>query len=145
MALPHVPHLLVLDEPTTGVDPVSRAELWRLIARAAAEGAAVVIATSYVDEAERAENVVVLSGGDVLLSGPPHQIVASIPGALFESRDRPRGVRSWRRGEFWRAWSPERGAFPGSGPARADLEDAVIVAEMRHLARAPEKRQVVPA
>jgi ABC-2 type transport system ATP-binding protein len=145
MALLHEPQLLVLDEATTGVDPVSRAELWRLIARAAAEGAAVVIATSYVDEAERAENVVVLSGGDVLVSGPPDQIVASIPGALFETRDRPRGLRSWRRGESWRAWSPELGAVPGAHPSGADLEDAVIVAELRRLAGAPEEQLVVPA
>ncbi len=53
-AMLHHPDLLVLDEPTTGVDPVSRAGLWWLIARAAADGAAVVLATSYLDEAERA-------------------------------------------------------------------------------------------
>jgi ABC-type multidrug transport system ATPase subunit len=53
MALSHHPRLVVLDEPTTGVDPVSRAEMARLIAASAAEGAAVVFTTSYLDEAER--------------------------------------------------------------------------------------------
>jgi ABC-2 type transport system ATP-binding protein len=57
------PALLVLDEPTTGVDPVSRADLWSLIARAAAGGAAVVFSTSYLDEAERAAQVLVLAEG----------------------------------------------------------------------------------
>ena len=53
-AILHDPRLLVLDEPTTGVDPVSRAELWHLVAGVAAAGTAVVVATTYLDEAERA-------------------------------------------------------------------------------------------
>ena len=59
-AMLHQPDLLVLDEPTTGVDPVSRSGLWWLIARAAAEGCAVVLATTYLDEAERCASVLVL-------------------------------------------------------------------------------------
>lgn len=71
LALLHRPDLLVLDEPTTGVDPVSRAELWRLIGHAAAEGAAVLVATTYLDEAERALQVLVLDEGRPLLQGTP--------------------------------------------------------------------------
>ncbi len=63
LAMLHRPDLLVLDEPTTGVDPVSRADLWRLIAGAAAGGAAVVVSTTYLDEAERAANVILLEDG----------------------------------------------------------------------------------
>ena len=83
MAVIHEPELLVLDEPTTGVDPLSRAELWRLIAGAAAGGAAVLFATTYLDEAERAASVLVLNAGRALLSGSPEQIVATIPGKLW--------------------------------------------------------------
>ena len=68
-AMLHQPDLLVLDEPTTGVDPVSRSDLWWLIARAAAAGTAVVLATSYLDEAERAATVLVLDGGRELAAG----------------------------------------------------------------------------
>lgn len=63
MALLPQPHLLVLDEPTTGVDPVSRAELWQLISAAAANGAAVVATTTYYDEARRIGNVLYLEDG----------------------------------------------------------------------------------
>jgi ABC-2 type transport system ATP-binding protein len=138
MALLHQPALLVLDEPTTGIDPVSRAQLWRLIAGAAAAGAAVVLATCYVDEAERATNVVVLSDGQVLLAGSPEQVVARMPGVVVDSAARLDPVTSWRRGARWRTWSPEGTVPAGAGRAEPDLEDAVIVAELARPRRAGE-------
>ena len=117
-AMLHRPDLLVLDEPTTGVDPVSRADLWWLIARAAADGAAVVLATSYLDEAERADRVLVLDAGRELACGTPEEIVAAMPGTLRVSDARPEGEagrRAWRRGGRWRIWDPPGGrAQPGA-------------------------------
>jgi ABC-2 type transport system ATP-binding protein len=124
--LPH-PRLLVLDEVTTGVDPVSRMDLWRLIGRAAAEGAAVVFATSYLDEAERAGFVVLLHEGRVIAAGSSGDVIASMPGTVDDTDQAGTTDRSWRRGRRWRNWDPN--GVPTDHPA-ARLEDAAIVAEL---------------
>jgi ABC-2 type transport system ATP-binding protein len=131
MAVLHEPDLLVLDEPTTGLDPVSRAELWRLLTGAAATGAAVALATTYLDEAERAATVLVLDRGRGLLAGTPEELLAATPGLVVEGRSRPGGVPAWRRGARWRAWSPDGSTPPGTTPVDLDLEDAAIVAQLR--------------
>jgi len=144
-AMLHRPDLLVLDEPTTGVDPVSRSGLWWLIARAAAEGCAVVLATTYLDEAERCTSVLVLDGGVALASGTPDQIVSAMPGALRAVPAKPAGdeaALSWRRAGRWRLWDPagladsaeHAAGRPPAGSANGaivpDLQDAVTVAAL---------------
>ncbi|TAK16429.1 MAG: ABC transporter ATP-binding protein [Acidobacteria bacterium] len=69
--LVHQPKLIVLDEPTTGVDPVSRREFWKLVAEFLADGLTIVLATPYLDEAERCSRVVLLSEGQVLALDQP--------------------------------------------------------------------------
>lgn len=134
-AMLHRPELLVLDEPTTGIDPVSRADLWWLIARAAAEGAAVVMATSYLDEAERAAWVLALDAGRTLAEGAPAEVVAGVPGLVCRAAGRPSGDlarRAWRRGATWRVWLEDADrAPPGLEPVRPDLADGVTVAALR--------------
>lgn len=128
-AMLHQPELLVLDEPTTGIDPVSRSGLWWLIARAAADGCAVVLATTYLDEAERCASVLVLDTGSALASGTPDEIIAAMPGTLREAPARPVGAaaaRAWRRGGRWRVWDPAPGGG-GQGLIEPDLQDAVTV------------------
>ncbi len=131
-ALLHRPDLLILDEPSTGVDPVSRSGLWSLIASAAADGAAVVLATTYIDDAQRASTVLVLDAGHQLAAGPPEQIVTTMPGSVVVAGERPAGVaslRAWRRGASWRVWCPPGSFYPGE-PIPADLQDAVTVAAL---------------
>lgn len=127
------PELLVLDEPTTGVDPVSRADLWWLIARAAAGGAAVLMSTTYLDEAARAAHVLVLDAGRTLASGTPAEIVRSVPGTIAVVSARPDDPgerrRAWRRAGTWRVWHPP--GFPAPEPVPPDLQDAVCVAALR--------------
>jgi len=126
LAILHRPDLLVLDEPSTGVDPVSRVDLWRLISRAAAEDTAVVMATTYLDEAERATTCLVLDHGATLASGAPAAILAGTPGTLTTGRA-PAGPAelSWRRGYETRSWHPGP-PRDGEEPISADMEDSVI-------------------
>lgn len=128
-ALVHEPRLLILDEATTGVDPVSRAELWRGIARVAANGAAVVFSTTYIDEAERAALVIAMDAGHVLAQGSPDDIVAAIPGEVAEVRHRPQEGLAYRRGARFRVWDPS-GRQKGDA-IRPDLQDAVTIAALR--------------
>jgi ABC-2 type transport system ATP-binding protein len=130
MAVVHRPELLVLDEPTTGVDPVSRAELWRLMAALAAEGTAIALATTYVDEAERASSVLVLLRGRALAAGTAASIVADVPGELYAIRGPSADPRAWRRGAEWRLWSPGGGAPPEAELREPDLEDALVMAQL---------------
>ena len=80
----HQPDLLLLDEPTTGVDPVSRREFWRILARLHREGKTVLVATPYMDEAERCSYLAFLSDGRITHEGSPADIKAVVPGTLFE-------------------------------------------------------------
>jgi ABC-2 type transport system ATP-binding protein len=128
LAMLHRPPLLLLDEPSTGVDPVSRVDLWRMIAQAAANGAAIAMATTYLDEADRATNVVVLDAGSLLLSGPPANVLDSMPGHVVSSASRGGGAHTWRRGHEYREWLA--GDPPAGRPRAADLEDAIVGAAL---------------
>lgn len=68
------PKLLLLDEPTTGVDPVSRREFWDLLANVSQEGVTVAVATPYLDEAERCNRLILMHEGQVLETGSPKQL-----------------------------------------------------------------------
>jgi ABC-2 type transport system ATP-binding protein len=133
LAILHRPQLLVLDEPTTGVDPVSRAQLWRLISAEAASGAAVVVSTTYVNEAQRAQVVVLLDRGRVIRHGAPEDVIAAIPGKVGLVRsDRQPSDRAWLRGRAWRVWAPD-GCLPTDAEVlQPNFDDAVIVAELGH-------------
>jgi len=131
MAVIHEPELLVLDEPTTGVDPVSRVDLWRLVAQTAARGTAVVMSTTYLDEAERAASLTVLDGGHVLAQGTVDDVLASVPGTITASPDAVRRQWAWRRGravhELWAG-----GDVPQGEAIRPDLEDVVVALSLLH-------------
>ncbi|MDX1449242.1 MAG: ABC transporter ATP-binding protein, partial [Acidimicrobiia bacterium] len=125
MAILSHPRLLVLDEPSTGVDPVSRTEMWSLITAAALDGTAVLFTTTYLDEAERAHTVTALDDGRVFASGSIDEIAAAVPGSIVSGRGEP--ARSWRRGQEWRSWHP----VPDYGEAKThDLTDLLVAAAL---------------
>ncbi len=88
--LVHTPELLVLDEPTTGVDPVSRRDFWRLLARLQREGLTILLTTPYLDEAERCTRVALLDHGRLLTLDAPNTLRESEPGVLVELVADPR-------------------------------------------------------
>lgn len=122
MAILHEPELVLLDEPSTGVDPVSRVELWRLISETAVGNTAVLMTTTYLDEAQRAATVTALDRGSVIAAGTPSDVIAQLPGQIVLSDEV--SVDSWRRGTKRHEWLPEGGAT--KDVIQPDLEDTII-------------------
>ncbi len=73
-AIVHEPELLFLDEPTAGVDPVSRREFWQLIYEMSAQGKTIFVTTHYMDEAERCQRLAIISGGRLVAMGSPDEL-----------------------------------------------------------------------
>jgi len=82
-ALVHTPKILLLDEPTTGVDPVSRRDFWRILYGLREEGVTIVISTAYLDEAERCNRLTLLHRGHALYCDTPTALKQHMPGALI--------------------------------------------------------------
>jgi len=84
-ALLRAPRLLLLDEPTVGVDPVSRRELWAIVyGQVQTQGMSVLLSTAYLDEAERCDEVLLLHQGKLLGQGPPADFSAEVQGRIFQ-------------------------------------------------------------
>ena len=91
----HQPPLLLLDEPGLGVDPLSRRELWRMLEDFRREGATIVFATSYMDEAEMCDRVAFLDRGSITAQGSPDALRARAQGAVFQvETDNPVAVEN---------------------------------------------------
>lgn len=92
-ALLHTPLLLLLDEPSVGVDPISRRELWKMVHDLIKEGLSVVWSTAYLDEAERCDSVLLLNEGKLLYDGPASELTKRVKGRTFMLTD----IRGSRR------------------------------------------------
>jgi ABC-2 type transport system ATP-binding protein len=86
-ALGHRPGLLVLDEPTSGVDPLGRARLWETIREAAEAGTGALVTTHHMEEAEHCDRLVVMAGGRVAAAGTLHEIIGGARAVQVRARD----------------------------------------------------------
>jgi lipooligosaccharide transport system ATP-binding protein len=114
----HAPRLVLLDEPTVGLDPQVRQELWSLIDGLRASGVTVLMSTHYIEEAERlADTVAVMSNGRIVADGPPAQLISAHAGEqVLEVYGSPQRLAEVSELAHERGWSSRR-----SGPAVAIL------------------------
>ena len=116
----HEPEIILLDEPTTGVDPVSRREFWKLLSEFLATGITIVMSTPYLDEAERCTRIALLDRGRLLALGEPGVLRAGLSGTLLEvnvpdartahTTLRSRGYEVQLFGDRLHVWLRETGA-----------------------------------
>jgi len=82
-ALVHTPGVLVLDEPTTGVDPVSRQEFWDILRSIQKQGTTIFVSTAYLEEADKCDRVALMHSGRIVLAGTPSEVRASFRHPLY--------------------------------------------------------------
>ena len=132
--LVHEPDVILLDEPTTGVDPVSRREFWKLLSQFVEQGITILMSTPYLDEAERCHRIAMLHEGRVLALDEPGRLRQSLPGHWFEVvtahprraagslADAPtQGLRVFGFGDRLHAWLDDQ----DDGRARRRLDEAL--------------------
>src|SRR5690554_1212237 len=135
-ALMAKPKVLLLDEPSVGVDPVSRQDLWRMVQALTDEGMAVVWSTAYLDEAERCQRVLLLNEGELAFDGPPGNLTDGLKNRSF----RLNNVGAQRRAVLTEALnlnSVSDGVIQGAGVrlvlrADADMAQITALAERIH-------------
>jgi lipooligosaccharide transport system ATP-binding protein len=142
-ALVHRPQLVLLDEPTVGLDPQVRQELWALIDAMRAEGTTILMSTHYIEEAERlADTVTIMSHGRAVAVGPPQRLIAEHAGrnaievygpparlAETEAAAAAAGLRTRRTGTSVAILGLERanGGIPDGERRPANLEDVFVL------------------
>jgi ABC-2 type transport system ATP-binding protein len=125
-ALIHQPEILLMDEPTTGVDPVSRGEFWELLLGLASEGSTIMAATAYMDEAERCRRVGLLYRGRLLIAGTPREIRREARLTLLQVACNPLrpGQRTMQRLPGVR-WAEVFGDRVHAAVERLEIEDVI--------------------
>ena len=142
-AMVQTPRLLLLDEPSVGVDPISRRELWRMIQDLAGREIGVLWSTSYLDEAEKCDRVILLNDGAMLFSGPPAEMTERARGRVVRLID-----IQGRRRKLLARMLPEPGVMDGviqGRSVRLVLKSAEEIGTVERLAASgPETAKVEP-
>ncbi|MCC6469660.1 MAG: ABC transporter ATP-binding protein [Alphaproteobacteria bacterium] len=154
------PRLLLLDEPSVGVDPLSRRQLWRIVERLTDDGMTVLWTTAYLDEAERSRHVLLLHEGRLLDQGPPADFVGRLAGRVLLAQAPPETRRRVQalamqdagiidaaiRGDGVRLLLREGAAPPSAGAIQArSIEPVVSALEDEFVARLAPARRTLPA
>jgi len=140
-ALVHRPRLVLLDEPTVGLDPQVRQELWALIDRLRSEGTSILMSTHYIEEAERlADSVTIMSHGSAVATGPPRDLIVEHAGdeavevygppsrlAAVEAEAQAAGLVTRRTGTSVALLRLNGGAAPDGERRPANLEDVFVL------------------
>ena len=140
-ALVHRPRLVLLDEPTVGLDPQVRQELWALIDRLRSEGTSILMSTHYIEEAERlADSVTIMSHGRAVATGPPRDLIVEHAGdeavevygppsrlAAVEAEAQAAGLVTRRTGTSVALLRLNGGAAPDGERRPANLEDVFVL------------------
>src|SRR6266540_1003470 len=141
-ALVHRPRLVLLDEPTVGLDPQVRQEIWALIDALRSEGSTILMSTHYIEEAERlADTVLIMSHGRAVAAGPPRELIVQHAGhEVLEVYGRPprlaevqaeaaaAGLRTRRTGTSISILGVDGNRYPIEGERRpANLEDVFVL------------------
>ena len=108
-ALMHDPSLLVLDEPTTGVDPLSRQEFWEMLTELKNQGIGILVSTPYMEEALQCDSIYLVSQGEILAAGPPLELFKNFDGRVIEF-DAPELAPQQLRRMVSKAW-PDRPVY----------------------------------
>jgi len=139
-ALSHGPDLLILDEPTSGVDPLGRARLWETIADAADAGAGVLVTTHYMEEAQECGRLVIMADGQVVAAGTGADIVGSERVTVVQAESWSAAFGALERSGLQVALAGRSLRVPGAEPGavRAALGD--VPATLRHVPATLEER-----
>lgn len=140
-ALIHKPEILFLDEPTNGVDPVSRRDFWRILYAMLKEGVTIFVSTAYLDEAERCTRVGLMHRGRLIQCDTPQKLKEGIPGLLLElETEQPRVAREALAGQLgWNCISLFGGKLHLYAGDEAEAEQARAILQQAGIAVLAEK------
>jgi ABC-type multidrug transport system ATPase subunit len=139
-ALAHHPGLLVLDEPTSGVDPLARTRLWDTIREAADAGAGVLVTTHHMEEAQECDRLAVMAGGRVVAQGTVAEIVGASRVTLVEGEDWVRAFDAIEAGGMSATMVGRTLRVPGAGPDRVREALGGLPATLREVPATLEER-----
>jgi ABC-type multidrug transport system ATPase subunit len=139
-ALSHHPELLMLDEPTSGVDPLGRARLWETIGDAAGAGAGVLVTTHYMEEAQECGRLVIMAAGRVVAAGTAAEIVGSRRVTAVEAESWSAAFSALESAGLPVALAGRGVRVPGAGPAEVRRALGDLPASIREVPATLEER-----